>query len=124
MTTAGRMAQNCGQVRLHKPPSSQNVISGSWLKGSATYFSTPKPAENKADTAMPARINRSTQPPNRTRRAMRYESPRPKKANEAAEICTAQAAWVKKIMLKAAPKEAPWETPKKPGSTRGLPKII
>ena len=74
--------------------------------------------------AMPERTSRRTHPPNRILRARKYDSPNPNRAKSAAEVCTIQAELDKNMMLKAAPNDAPWETPKKPGSTKGLPKII
>ena len=46
------------------------------------------------------------------------------KANTSAVICVPAAELPSRMMLKAAPKAAPCETPKKPGSTSGLEKII
>ncbi len=121
---AGSTAQNLSQVRLASPPSIQKVISGSWRSGSAKYLTIPSPAENSAETAMPASTRRSSQLPTRMRRASRYEKPSPVNAKIAAIPCTAAAEAEKKTIAKAAPKAAPCETPRNPGSTKGLAKII
>ena len=63
MVTKGSISSTSRQVTLHNPPSSQNVISGSWVSGSERYLSSPIPAANRAETAMPERIRRRTQPP-------------------------------------------------------------
>jgi len=61
--TTGAICSTSGQVRLHRPPSSQKVISGSWRNGSAAYLSRLVPDEYSAETAMPANTRRSTQSP-------------------------------------------------------------
>ena len=82
------MEPSCCQVTLYNPPSSQKVISGNWRIGSAMNFSRPNPAEKIAETAMPESTSRSTQPPNCTRRANRYDAANPASAKKVAESWT------------------------------------
>ena len=73
---------------------------------------------------MPERISRMTQPPKRMCRARSQVSIRAPRANRPADGAMAHSQSPGRRIIRAAPKAAPWETPRKPGSTRGLPRMV
>ena len=108
-----------------REPISQNVMAGSFVYGSPTYFIREMPAANRADITMPVRTNASrlseSRPPRRL--AKRYVPPTASKPKTKAMSCTPKAL-KSSSKASAAPKPAPLVAPRMSGDTIGLRKFI
>jgi len=131
----GAIVQNLCQPIAVREPMVQKTMSGSWDRGSATYFTAARREEKKAETAKPARMSLRTCPPNLKRLERKRLAPRASKAmaKEQSDTKAGRADPESKALrgvqvpatrARAAPKAAPWDTPRNPASTRGLPKMV
>ncbi len=120
ITTTGKMVITSCQFMEESPPRSQKTISGNCFIGSAMYFRNPTPAEKSAETAMPANTNRTMAEEALDRPPKATVNNNPPKPNTKASTTTAAGCCEMNNIENAAPKAAPWLTPRKPGSTNGL----
>jgi len=110
----------CRIDTVPRPPSSQKVICGSLLSGSATYFVSEINAEHRLDTTIPDSTRVSVDSlPRPTTVPTVYVTSTATRPSANAESCTAGPLHDSRIPI-AAPSPAPPEAPSRSGETIGL----